>query len=183
MPSKSDSSQQTTSPQPSQPQLSDSSSSKSNPRSYRSPPLRVQVSFPGPGRTKQSFKDECDINNIMGRYMITGQLSHLAQMPPQYSDVTGLDFQTAMDVVVNANAMFANLPSSIRDRFANDPGRFLTFMEDENNRPEAVRLGLLDDLSPQAAPLASPPLNAAMAPVAPSRTPAPAGSPGEPAKA
>lgn len=126
-------------------------------RSYSSPRHRVALSFPAEGRAKQSFKDECDINRIMSRYQKTGLLEHLAQRPPQYLDCTSFDFQNAMDIVAGSKALFAALPSDIRDRFANDPARFLAFMDDPANDSEAVKMGLRastgDDLKAQAAPL------------------------------
>lgn len=153
----------TTSTQPQQPSLNNSSSSSLPPsrtlaiRSYSSLPLRVSLSFPPEGRTKQSFKDECDINRIMARFQKTGVLEHLAQRPPQYLDCSAFDFQVAMDIVAQSKALFAGLPSEVRDRFANDPGRFLAFMEDPANDSEAVKMGLrkppVNDLNPQAAPL------------------------------
>lgn len=153
------------------PSSSDSSSSLPYFHSAYSPKKRLTMTFPAEGRTKQSFKDECDINRIMSRYQQTGVLNHLSQRTPVYGDFTGIDFQGAMDVVVQAQAMFAALPSSLRDRFANDPGRLVAFLDDPNNLQEAVRLGLVDDPRPQAAPLASP---LPAAPAASTAAPAPA---------
>lgn len=111
-------------------------------------PLRLQ--FVRPDRTKQSFKDECDINVILKRFEATGQLEHVAKRAPSYGDVPALDFREAMDLVVKARADFAQLPSAIRDRFGNDPGQLLAFLEDPKNREEGVRLGIL--VAPEAAP-------------------------------
>ena len=38
---------------------------------------RNPVVFPEQGRTKQAFKDECDINNIMRRFETSGALPHM----------------------------------------------------------------------------------------------------------
>lgn len=108
-----------------------------------SPQYRLSLSFAGQGRTKQSFKDECDINTIMGRFARTGSLEHLAKRTPTYGDVQDIDFQGAMDIVASAREMFADLPSKLRDRFGNDPGKMLEFVQDEQNRAEALSLGLL----------------------------------------
>lgn len=112
-------------------------------RSAYSPRVGHPISFPEQGRTKQSFKAECDINNIMAKYQRTGLLEAVNQHQAQYGDVTGVDFQSAMQTVALANQMFMDMPSSIRKRFANDPGEFLAFVNDENNRDEAIKLGLI----------------------------------------
>ena len=39
--------------------------------------------------TKQSFADECDINNIMKRYIKDGVVNHLNTYQGNYGDFTG----------------------------------------------------------------------------------------------
>ena len=54
---------------------------------------------PDEGVTQQSFKEECDINVIVERFGLTGQLPENLRMPVS-GDFTGItDFQTAMQVV------------------------------------------------------------------------------------
>lgn len=94
-------------------------------------------------KTQQQFKDECDINTIVKRFGITGELpSDLAV--PQSGDFTGItDFQSAMNVVRMAEEAFAELPADLRARFNHDPGRFVEFFNDPGNKDEARKLGLL----------------------------------------
>lgn len=108
-----------------------------------SPRLPVYVSFPETGRTKQEFATDCDINVIMARYLAAGELPNVREQFPQYADATGADFQEAMNFVAGANSMFQQMPSSIRNRFNNDPGAFIDFCSDEKNREEMASLGLL----------------------------------------
>ncbi|WNK13397.1 MAG: internal scaffolding protein [Microvirus sp.] len=97
----------------------------------------------GPGRTQQSFKEECDINTIVRRFGITGQLPTGVRMP-SYGDFTGVgDFQEAMNAIVSAQESFAAMPASVRKRFGNDPAAFVDFCSDEANRAEAEKLGLV----------------------------------------
>ncbi len=103
---------------------------------------RVQLTFPKRGRTKQSFRDECDINLIMGKYQKTGALSHFNKFSGSYGFATSEDFSSAMRTVTMAQDMFDHLPSSIRNRFANDPAQFLEFVQVADNRDEAIELGL-----------------------------------------
>ena len=56
-----------------------------NPRRAHEMP-RVQIAFPGPGKTRQSFKDECDINRIVDTYARTGIVNHIPRVAPQYGD-------------------------------------------------------------------------------------------------
>lgn len=135
------------------------------------PKLRVQLVFPaGEGRTKQSFKDECDVNKIMARFTRTGVLDFASKFSPRYEDVTGADFQSAMDTVARANSMFQELPAELRRRFKNDPVVFLDFVDDPANADKARELGLLPPLEAKVVPPAEP------APV-PSPAPAPAAKP------
>lgn len=122
-------------------------------RSAQSPRLRVALAFPPEGRTKQQFKDECDINRIMKRYQQTGVIDHVNRAQPRFGDLETVDFQTAMNLVIDAEQRFLALPAEVRDRFGNDPARLLAFVGDEKNRAEAVKLGLLD---PPAAPVPPP---------------------------
>ena len=90
------------------------------------PPPQVKVSFEGdPGKTKQEFAEECNINTIMNRYMKTGQIDHVRKHGGSYGDVTSQDFQECMDIVIDAQNMFADLPSGVRNLCENDPAKFL----------------------------------------------------------
>lgn len=115
-----------------------------------SPKLKVPTNFAANGRTKQSFKAECDINVIMERYQKTGVLDFAQKHEAQYGDCTGLDFTAAMQVVVDARNMFNDLPSSVRARFGNDPAQLLDFVQHPENREEAIKLGLVQPMTAQA---------------------------------
>lgn len=115
--------------------------------------------FPeGADMTKQSFKDQCDINRIMGQYKRTGVISHL-KTPGQYQDLpAAFDYHQAMNVVARSREAFQSMPSQLRDRFHNRPDELLGFLEDTGNRDEAIKLGLIPQPKPQeAAPEGSPP--------------------------
>lgn len=107
------------------------------------PKIRQQLTFSGPGKTKQSFKDECDINRIMARYQVTGVLPE--QLQPgsaQYVDVTGIDYMEGMQKIAAAQSLFQGLPAHVRLKFENDPGKFLDFAQDPTKQDELVQLGL-----------------------------------------
>lgn len=113
---------------------------------------RLSISFPADGRTKQSFKDECDINTIMARYRSTGILPNINELPAQYLDVSEMDYQAHQNFIAGAKTMFGELPSGLRNRFGNDPGAFLAFCSDEKNRPELAEMGLLRPIAEPVIP-------------------------------
>ena len=111
---------------------------------YSPSQLNHSITFkPDSPYTKQSFKDECDINTIMSRYQSTGVLPDLAQTAPQYLDASGFDFQASMDYIANAHTLFHELPSSVRTKFGNDTASFMEFVSNPNNRSEMAQMGLL----------------------------------------
>lgn len=113
--------------------------------------LRVSLTFdPDLDVTDQSQAPECDINNIMARYMKTGLFDFVSQHQPQYGDFTGLEFGQMQDQIVQAKNMFADLPAKLRDRFSNDPAKFLDFFNDPGNALEAAKMGLLAPEKAQA---------------------------------
>ena len=103
--------------------------------------LRVAIAT-GDGLTEQNHKDETDINNIVRKYNKTGLIDHLNQFEKQYGDMTGYDYQDAMNTVAAANTMFEGLPSAIRNKFDNDPAKFINFVDDEANADKLVEMGL-----------------------------------------
>ena len=104
-----------------------------------------------PSLTQQSFADECDINTIVERFGLTGQLPE--PLSPQYGDFSAVgDFQSAMNAIADAQSGFMSLPGHLRARFANDPGNLISFLEDPANLDEAVRLGLVNSSSDKQEP-------------------------------
>lgn len=116
--------------------------------------------------TKQYFKDECDINNILKNYSQTGQINHLNHSPGDYLDLPdALDLQSALSMVTEAQSAFSDLPSNVREAFRNDPVEFLAAVHDDSeaNRKRFEELGLTHPR--QAA--------AAAAPIEPAAKPSP----------
>jgi phage internal scaffolding protein len=110
---------------------------------------RVSISFldeegnPAVGRTEQHHKSECDIDNIIRKYDKTGLISHVNTAVAQYGDFTEVnEYQESLNMVINAQNAFMELPSEIRKRFGNDPGEFFEFATDPDNHDELVKLGL-----------------------------------------
>lgn len=92
--------------------------------------------------TQQQFKEESDINTIVDRFMKSGVMPNPVNMP-QFMDYEGVfDFQSAMNVVRQADENFMRLDAKVRARFNNSPQEFLEFFANPENVDEAIRLGL-----------------------------------------
>lgn len=105
---------------------------------------RVQKIFTKPSKTQQSAKNETDINLIMAKYQKTGLVTHVSSLQKTFADVShSYSYHDIKNAQIAADQAFLALPSSIRARFANDPGNLLNFLQDSNNRDEAIRLGLI----------------------------------------
>jgi len=112
--------------------------------SFYLPHPRVQVDTGEFTFTKQSSKDECDINNILAQYRRTGMIAHINAAAAQYLDLpSDLDYQASINVVKSAEEAFASLPAKIRDEFQNDPSVFLAGLYDPAKRPRLEELGVL----------------------------------------
>jgi len=126
--------------------------SHTKPNAWR-PARRSSISFdPEEGLTRQSMKDECNINLIMAKYIKAGAIEHVNRYGPQYFDCSSIDLQQALGIIEDAEDMFAALPAALRREFNNDPGEFLDFVQDPENTERAVQLGLLNPVPVPEAP-------------------------------
>lgn len=106
---------------------------------------------PSRSLTIQADAEDLDINNIMARYLKTG-LVPSTRAQGFFGDASALPtFMEAQQVLIDAQMAFEALPAKVRDRFHNDPARFLEFLGDKDNESEARALGLLQPL-PEASP-------------------------------
>lgn len=86
----------------------------------------------------------------MKNYKRNGLAAHVAKTLPQYGDFdNSLDYQSACNQLNAADAAFLSLPAKVRERMGNDPGKFLDFMANPENKEEAIRLGLLPPITPK----------------------------------
>lgn len=110
-----------------------------------------------PTRTKQSFKDETDINVLVKRFGVTTTAQMRGLKVPSYGDFGEkvFDFQSAMNAVVDAQRAFDTLPADVRKRFGHDPQEFIAFFNDPANVEEGRKLGLVlpERVIEEAAPI------------------------------
>ena len=89
--------------------------------------------------TKQSFKDECDINKILKRAQKAGTLSHLEQYQGVYGDFADFDFLEAQINLTKGREVFDALPSELRSEFHNSPAEFFNYVNDPANADDLRR--------------------------------------------
>jgi len=120
--------------------------------------IKVQTIFPeseyNKPRTKQAFKEQCDVNNIIKRYQNTGTITHIAKSQGMYTDLpNSTSYFEAMNQVLAARDAFDTLPSQVRKEFGHKPEALLDFLADPKNDEQAIAWGLRD--KPQKLPQGS----------------------------
>ena len=105
---------------------------------------------------QQSFGDEVDINTLVRRFGLTGTVPVLDRMVVASDFDEVFDYQSAMNLIVQADRAFMSLPADVRSRFGNSPAAFVEFCSVKDNLPELRRLGLAPAIEEPAA--ASPPV-------------------------
>jgi len=124
---------------------------------------RVYAPSGGPMMTKQSMKNECDINQILSQFKKTGIITHIQSQQPTYTDLPdNTDYQSAMNTILRADSAFASLPSVVRRYFNNDPNALLAAMSDPDMHDKLVELGIYkpaEDPQPPGNPANNPPTN------------------------
>lgn len=123
--------------------------------------IRVSINFAdiedSPGRTKQSFAEETNINSIMRRWHKLGTVTHLAGSPPTFGDFEdSSSYQDALNSLISADQAFAALSAEIRARMGNDPGTLMDFLADPANEEESIQLGLRPKPDPESKIVPSP---------------------------
>lgn len=105
-------------------------------------------------RTKQNFKDECNINILLKKYKKQGVSIPVGIDPNatfgDFSDIG--DFQEHFVRMENAQKMFMTLPAETRYKFKNDVSNLLQFISDDANIEQSYELGILPKPKPEQKP-------------------------------
>lgn len=103
----------------------------------------------------QDAAEEADINTIVRRFGLTGELPDNVRAPVYADFAEVLDYHSAMIAVRQAEESFMAMPAETRARFDNDPGKFVDFCSDYKNLAELKELGLVrpDVVIPAETPL------------------------------
>jgi phage internal scaffolding protein len=104
----------------------------------------------GESLTQQHFKEECDVINIIKRHDRNGIIEHVQRGQARYGDFSEVaDYREALDLVRDAQQEFMSVPSDIRKKFDNDPGKFYEFVSNPDNKEELKKMGFIE---PKEAP-------------------------------
>lgn len=110
------------------------------------PHERVQLRFEQPSLTKQSMAAETDINVIMAKYQRTGLISHWMH-GGSYEDLTNAtNYHDAMNMILDAQDAFMQLPARVRKHFGNDPAQLMAAIDDPSRADELRELGILAEV-------------------------------------
>lgn len=103
----------------------------------------------GVSLTKQSFREEADINEIIRRFDKNGMVN-INLREGFFGDVSNIrDYKEASDLVLEADRLFMGMSAEIRNRFQNDPAQMIAFLDDPKNLDEAVKLGICNPKPPK----------------------------------
>ncbi len=91
------------------------------------------------GRTKQSFKDECNIEKIMARAEKAGTISHLEKFQGIYGDFSDYDFHEQTAKLTRGREIFDELPAEIRKEFGQSPAAFFAYVNDPENQEDLLK--------------------------------------------
>lgn len=122
-----------------------------------------------PSLADQSQAEEADINTLVRRFGLTGQMPVNVRVPVFEDFDEVFDFHTAMLAIKQAESSFAQMPADVRARFDNNPGRFVDFCTAVS--PDGKTLANLEEMRK---------LGLAVEAVKPPAAPAPAPAPGTP---
>lgn len=114
----------------------------------------------GESKTDQSFKDQMNIKHMLRGVEAKGLLRMATKFEGEFDDYPNVDYQEAQFQLARAKNMFNELPSATRNRFENNPAKFMEFVHNPDNGPELKKMGLLkgndglqaDGVTPSGAP-------------------------------
>ena len=136
----------------------------------RKPHERTAHKQPGGGESlvQQNMKDEQDVNAIMDKWRRTGDPGIFQKTNGEFIDATeAVDYQTALNIIKDAESAFIALPSALRKELDNSPAKFLEFMHDPANADKIQEYGLVE--TPIQAPV-EPVADPAVPPAEPTAT-------------
>jgi len=90
---------------------------------------------------QQQFRDEVDVNTIVRRFGLTGQVPAM-QGPGVYGDFTGItDYESALARIEETRERFMELPPEVREQFNNNPGELARYVEGSTEEDWKRRFG------------------------------------------
>ena len=109
-------------------------------------PVRVQFKCSDESRTKQSFRDECNINNIVRKFA-DGVMPVTNPVEPQYAHSPAMDLKEALDSVFHAKGEFNSLSDDDKSLFDYQQSNYFDFLADPDGYYDEIRAGFGDQKS------------------------------------
>jgi phage internal scaffolding protein len=105
--------------------------------------LRVRWDTGTDSKVEQSHKSKVNINTIVRKINKTGMVPAVHGF--NYGNFANVgDYHSVQNRLINANNQFMSLPSDIRNKFDNDVGKLIDFINKPENALEAANMGLID---------------------------------------
>lgn len=101
-----------------------------------------------PSLTVQSQSEDADINVLVRRFGLTGQIPVNLAVPMEEDFLDIFDYQSAQNALVAADRAFMSIPAEIRARFNNSAHELIQFCSNPANADELRKLGLANALPP-----------------------------------
>lgn len=117
---------------------------------------RVTFVTSGECRVEQHHKKNCDINAIVARSLPNDEIPMVRAMdvPGVAKDVSWVtDYHTACNIVKSGEEAFMSLDPQTRKEFDNDPGKFLDYVSNPDNREDLIDRGYIDPDPEEPAPI------------------------------
>jgi len=112
---------------------------------YDSGRIRVRTLNSQPSKTDQSYKEDCDANNIIRKFNRTGMVTHVSKVQGKFADVSDVpDLLQGMERINEAKEAFMEVPAKIRAKFDNDVSKFYEYVSNPENHEEMVKMGLAE---------------------------------------
>lgn len=96
-----------------------------------------------PSLTVQADAEETDINVLLKRFGVTGEMPQRVEIPLQEDFLRTLTYHEALNEIRAAEEAFMEYPADIRARFNHDAGLMVAWASDPKNREEAEGMGLV----------------------------------------
>lgn len=103
------------------------------------------IKFEDESLTQQHHAVGATPREVVNR-LVSGAQVNTNQKQPMYIDnYNNLDYQDSLNLVIAVKDKFMHLPAQVRERFKHKPEEFVQFMENDENKEEAIKLGLIPD--------------------------------------
>lgn len=107
---------------------------------------KYSIPTEGESMTVQDERGEADINKMMERFGVTGNITMTKKSPLPADYLRVSNFHEAANIVRAAQESFNEVPADIRAKFGNDPGKFEAFLQDPDNANIVLKAELVEKI-------------------------------------